>query len=135
MAKTKSKTKKKTGLGIQAFFPEEETTPPATKRTRTKKKTQAKKAKPKPKRAKAKRQTKKPTQRKAAAASNKEKAVKASRRPAWLQEDHLERLEIVKIWKRRQLRKQGKKETVNLGTLLDEAIETYLTKVEKKVRL
>ncbi|MCI0396385.1 MAG: hypothetical protein L0332_24540 [Chloroflexi bacterium] len=109
------KKERKTGLGIDAFFPatsQEEKAPEvkAPQPARTAPST--------------------PRLRKAAAPpARKEPAPESGppRRTAWLREDHLDRLELLKRKERRRLRQQYKR--VSMTSLIDEAIEAYLQKM------
>jgi hypothetical protein len=51
------------------------------------------------------------------------------RRPAWIRLDYLEKLDILKHRERGRLRREKKR--VARSTLIDEAIELYLTEMEK----
>ena len=52
-----------------------------------------------------------------------------ARRTAWLREDHLERLELLKFKERQRLKQEGKR--VSLTSLIDEALEQYLAQKEQ----
>ena len=113
--------KRKTGLGVDAFFPEEELEVKATSEE-----------KPSASRRSSRRQ-RNTTQRKKSGSSvkpaskNKEDQT-IERRPAWIRIDHLERLDILKHRERDRLRRERKR--VSRSTLIDEAIEQYLARIE-----
>ena len=103
--------KRKTGVGVNALFPQTETVATAPKKqTRTKTKRVV---------AKKKSQTSK-----AKVAKIEVPEETPERRTVWLREDHLERLEILKIRERSRLKSQGRRASVT--TLIDEAVERYL---------
>jgi hypothetical protein len=120
--------KRKTGLGVDAFFPEEE----SEDRAAPVAKTSAAKRSP--------RQRKNSIGRKDSGGSGKtvserkeDKDQKIERRPAWIRIDHLEKLDILKHRERRRLRKEKKR--VSRSTLIDEAIERYLAEKEKQFQI
>jgi hypothetical protein len=104
--------RRETGVGVNALFPPTETAATAPKKqTRTK--------------------TKRASAKKKSRASNSTVAKVVvpeqipERRTAWLREDHLERLEVLKIRERSRLKSQGRRASIT--TLIDEAMERYLT--------
>ena len=103
---------RKTGLGVDAFFPAETAKEPPRQKA-TARQTRSSGA---PKRA-----------RKTAAAKPKEEPIPEEtpeRRTAWLLEEHMLRLERLKIQERRRLKREKKR--VSMTTLIDEALEAYL---------
>jgi hypothetical protein len=117
--------KRKTGLGVDAFFPEEESEPNATAESKSSASQRS---------ARGRRKT---TQRKNSgisakpASKNKEgQNQNIERRPAWIRIDHLEKLDILKYRERKRLRREKKR--VARSTLIDEAIELYLAEKEKQ---
>lgn len=108
------KKSKKTGLGVDALFPPaEEEAGGETATSQTPPQPQAEpKARPK-------------TQK---ATPKEEPEKKLPRRTAWLREDHLQRLEALKLRDRGRLQQEGKR--VSLTTLIDEALERYLAEME-----
>ena len=103
---------RKTGLGVDAFFQTEE--PPPQRRTRPVRQQRQTSDAPK----------KKTTRSKSRTQQEPEPAEQLERRTAWLREDHLLRLEQLKIKERRRLKRQKKR--VSMTTLIDEALEAYL---------
>ena len=104
---------RKTGLGVDAFFQTEE--PPQQRRTRPVRQQRQTSDAPK---------QKKTTRAKSRTQHEAEPAEQLERRTAWLREDHLLRLEQLKIKERRRLKRQKKR--VSMTTLIDEALEAYL---------
>ena len=51
-----------------------------------------------------------------------------TRRTAWIREDHLERLELLKLKERQRLKGEGKRASIT--ALIDEALELYLANKE-----
>ena len=103
---------RKTGLGVDAFFPVET----ARETPRQKAPTRPTSTGNGPKRT-----------RKTAAAKPKAEPIPEEtpeRRTAWLLEDHMLRLERLKIQERRRLKREKKR--VSMTTLIDEALEAYL---------
>jgi hypothetical protein len=114
--------KKRTGLGINAFFPPPEEEPiepkPPVKRPRSV-----------PPQKKAADQTKKKKATASQATRRKAREKEIPRRTAWLREDHLDRLEALKRKEKARLRADPNKR-VAVSTLIDEAIERYLEEME-----
>lgn len=117
-------TKRKTGLGVDAFFPEEDleikTThdkQPSASRTTPRRRTSTTKSKNSTSSAKPESET------------AKDQDEKIERRPAWIRLDHLARLDALKHLERKRLRREKKR--VSRSTLLDEAIDRYLAEKEK----
>lgn len=114
--------KRRTGLGVEAFFPFEEAQertfegdtpsakPPQEKRRSSKPRTPHKRAKPVERITTGRGET-------------------CERRPAWIRLDHLERLDALKHRERKRLRREAKR--ASRSTLIDEAIERYLLEMEK----
>ena len=103
---------RKTGLGVDAFFPAE-----------TAKEAPRQKAPARPTRTDGTpKRTRKTAVTKPKAEPIPEEAPE--RRTAWLLEDHMLRLERLKIQERRRLKREKKR--VSMTTLIDEAMEAYL---------
>jgi hypothetical protein len=124
-------SERKTGLGLDAFFPKEEEAKPVKKETpeseapASGKRKTARKSKPKTTESKRTQTKKLQSQR---VVENAE-SNSPPRRTAWLREDHLDRLEVLKIRDRERLRTDPDKR-VAVTTLIDEAIERYLSEME-----
>lgn len=103
---------RKTGLGVDAFFPAE------TAREGTRQKSPARPTRT----GSAPKRTRKSTAAKPKAEPIPEETLE--RRTAWLLEDHMLRLERLKIQERRRLKREKKR--VSMTTLIDEALEAYL---------
>jgi len=124
---------RKTGLGLDAFFPEAEEKPEEKETPKSEAPSTGNRQAPrksKPKATVTRRSTPKephPEQLVTNVESNS-----PPRRTAWLREDHLDRLEAIKIRDRKRLRTDPYKR-VAVTTLIDEAIERYLDEMEKEV--
>jgi hypothetical protein len=116
--------KRKTGLGIDAFFPEagnkesilEKKAPPPPKISLQER--------PRSPKAEIPRKSTKPVRKAKSSGGDMNE-----RRPAWIRLDHLERLDALKHRERKRLRREAKR--VSRSTLIDEAIERYLLEMEK----
>jgi len=115
--------KQKTGLGVEAFFPNDEN------KEMTSEEIASSPAEPK----KVNRESNRPrVPGKNPKPNEKIKAGKEDmieRRPAWIRVDHLERLDALKHRERKRLRREAKR--VTRSTLIDEAIEHYLLEMEE----
>ena len=119
---------KQTGLGVDALYgetaaeqlePSEAETPPAPKEqpaAQRKKTRKGARSTPKPK-----------VDSKVEEAQEKQPPL--PRRTAWLREDHLDRLQTLKLREKNRLRDDPNKRLA-VTTLIDEAIEKYLAEME-----
>ena len=124
-------TERKTGLGLDAFFPKSDEKPeekeiPKSEAPTTGKRQASRKSKSKA--AVTKRST--PKEARPEQLVTNAEGNSPPRRTAWLREDHLDRLEAIKIRDRNRLRTDPDKR-VAVTTLIDEAIELYLDEMEK----
>lgn len=116
--------KKRTGLGIDAFFPplaEEPVEPKPAESKPSKKRSRS--VSPTKKQPRAKRGAQSQT------SPRQDRDEGIPRRTAWLREDHLDRLEALKRKEKARLRADPNKR-VAVSTLIDEAIERYLQEME-----
>jgi hypothetical protein len=116
--------KRKTGLGVDAFFPEEE----FEVKTTSKVKPSASQRSPRRRRNTIKSKSS-GSGAKPETGSKIDQDERIERRPAWIRIDHLEKLDILKHRERRRLHREKKR--VARSTLIDEAIEFYLAQMEK----
>jgi hypothetical protein len=115
--------KRKTGLGVDAFFPEEEIEDKATSEEKP-----SASQRPSRRRRNTTQRKKSGSSTKAASKNKGDRDQPIERRPAWIRIDHLERLDILKHRERDRLRREKKR--VSRSSLIDEAIEQYLARIE-----
>ena len=117
--------KRKTGLGVDAFFPVED------EGIKTTIEQPSSTSAPPPRRRKSSTSLTRKTRSaaKKAIQSKSDPDENMERRPAWIRLDHLEKLDILKHRERGRLRREKKR--VARSTLIDEAIDLYLAEMEK----
>jgi hypothetical protein len=115
--------KRKTGLGVDAFFPEEELEIETTSKVKPSTSQRSPRRRRNTNQGKKSGSNAKPTSKK-----QEDQDQTIERRPAWIRIDHLERLDILKHRERDRLRRERKR--VSRSTLIDEAIEQYLDRIE-----